>query len=223
LSKTCSTLLFLVAIPPLLFWPVLAKAQSESAAPAQPQGPSQTQSQKASQPGSQSVTTAQKDSRNKQPSPADASRKANAQKDKPKSKHVYTNDDLSSIGGEISVVGSGRSEGGPANGISSAGPPANGSASSAERGEAYWRGRARAIKDQITAVDQQINRVKDEIAKSGPAAFDPTTGLTQNVIIVHDRNAELQRLQDRKQNLEKQMDELTDEGRKEGADPGWFR
>ena len=42
-------------------------------------------------------------------------------------------------------------------------------------------------------------------------------------LIVHDRNAELQHLQDRKQNLEKQMDDLTDEGRKAGADPGWFR
>ena len=96
-------------------------------------------------------------------------------------------------------------------------------APSGDRNEAYWRQRARAIKDQIEGVDQQIDKVKQEIAKSGPASFDPTTGLTQNVIVLHDRNADLQRLQERKQNLEKQLDDLTDEGRKAGADPGWFR
>jgi cytoskeletal protein RodZ len=219
LSKACYTRAFLVvAVLLLVFW--AASAGSASAAQSQPQ----TQSQKASQPGSQSVTAAPKDSGDKQQSLADTSSKANAKTNKPKSKHVYTNDDLSGIGGGISVVGNGSSGSDSAvNGHLSTGPQGDGPASSSDKNEAYWRGRARAIRDQIAAVDQQIDKVKQEIAKSGPAAFDPTTGLTQNVIIVHDRNADLQHLQDRKQNLEKQMDELTDEGRKAGADPGWFR
>ena len=45
----------------------------------------------------------------------------------------------------------------------------------------------------------------------------------QSVIIIHDRNAEVKDLEDRKQGLEKQLDELADEGRKAGADSGWFR
>jgi cell division protein FtsB len=53
--------------------------------------------------------------------------------------------------------------------------------------------------------------------------MDPSTGLTQNVIIIHDRNAELKALQDRRQNLERQLDNLADQGRRAGADPGWFR
>jgi hypothetical protein len=79
------------------------------------------------------------------------------------------------------------------------------------------------MKDQIAAVDQQIDKVKEEIAKSGPAGVDPSTGLTQNVIIIHDRNAQLKELEERKQNLERQLDDLADEGRKAGADSGWFR
>jgi septal ring factor EnvC (AmiA/AmiB activator) len=79
------------------------------------------------------------------------------------------------------------------------------------------------IQDQIAAVDQQIEQKKVEISKAGPASMDPSTGLTQNVIIIHDRNAELKALQDRRQNLERQLDNLADQGRRAGADPGWFR
>lgn len=203
----------------LLFIFLAASARWASAAQSQPQA----QSQKASLPGSQSVTPAPKHSGDKQQSLPDTSSNTNAKKNKPKSKHVYTNDDLSDIGGGISVVGSGSSESDTAVNEHSSGHYENSPASSSDKNEAYWRGKARAIRDQVAAVDQQIDKVKAEIAKSGPAAFDPTTGLTQNVIVVHDRNAELQQLQDRKQNLEKQMDELTDAGRKAGADPGWFR
>ena len=210
---------FILLALALILCSVPAHAQSQPAspaaspAPAQPQGPSQTQSKK---PG-QSVKS-QEYPANKQTSVADAARKVNADNPKPKPKHVFTNDDLSGLGGGISVVGSGPSDRASAvNGDSSA----NSQARSAS--EASWRAKARAIKDQIAAVDQQIDKVKQEIAKSGPASFDPTTGLTQNVIVLHDRNAELQRYQDQKQRLEKQLDDLTDEGRKAGADPGWFR
>jgi len=198
--------------------------QPGSAPHAQSQTQSQSQSQAPSQPGPQSETTAQTDSGDKQQSLGDAARKANAQKDKPKSKHVFTDDNLSSIRGTISVVGNGSSAGGSAeNRNSSAGAQGNDTASPTEKDEAYWRGRARTIKDQIATVDQQIDKVKEEIAKSGPAAFDPSTGLSQNVIIIHDRNAQLKELEERKQNLERQLDDLADEGRKSGADSGWFR
>ena len=224
LSQACFTANFLlVAVALLIFWPAAAEAQAGTASPGQSQASPQAQSQKNPQPESPSVTATQRDAANKQQSPSDASRQTNGKKDKPKPKHVYTNDDLSGLSGTISVVGSESSDSRSANGTSGAISRGNNPASSANKNEAYWRGKARAIKDQIAAVDQQIDRVNQEIAKSGPAAFDPTTGLQQNVIIVHDRNAELQRLQERKQNLEKQLDDLADEGRRAGADAGWFR
>ena|SRR5690348_11066537 len=218
---------FIIAVVALtILRPFPAHAQSPSPspavsqAPAQPQGSLQTQSKKTTQ----SAKTSDGTSKNKPLSVADAARGANADKAKPKPKHVFTNDDLAGLGGGISVVGSESSDRGSAtNGNSGAGLQGRNAAPSSDKNQAYWRQRAQAIKDQIAGVDQQIDKVKEEIAKSGPASFDPTTGLTQNVIVLHDRNADLQRLQQHKQNLEKQLDDLTDEGRKAGADPGWFR
>ena len=225
-ARSMKALLFVAVVALVTLRPFPAQTQSASVspsasqAPAQPQGSSQTQSKKTPQP----VKSSQEGSPNKPLSVTDAARGANAEKAKPKPKHVFTDDDLSGLGGGISVVGSASSDrGSEANGNSSAGLQARTPAPSDDQKEAYWRQRARAIKDQIAGVDQQIDKVKQEIAKSGPASFDPTTGLTQNVIVLHDRNTDLQRLQERKQNLEKQLDDLTDEGRKAGADPGWFR
>jgi hypothetical protein len=193
-----------------------AQGQSQSTPPAQTPGQTPTHSQPSSQ------TTAQTDAGNQPQSLAEAARQANAQKDKPKAKRLYTDDNLSSIHGTISVVGDGSSRGAAGNGNSvedsSAGAPAAGNNS-----EAYWRSRARAIKDQIASTDQQIADVKAEIAKQGPTSFDPSSGLSQGVIIIHDRNAEVKQLEDRKRSLENQLDELGDEARKAGADSGWAR
>lgn len=241
LSKVCSRLcLTLLAVLLLLFWTATSSmAQSGSTPPAQPsaspasqsqtppqsqsQTPPQNQTQKPAQPAPQSNAATQTNSGDKQPSLADAAR-ANAKIDKPKSKRVITDDDLSSIHGKISVVGDhsprrGSDEDADSDEDSQEDRPV----SSTKANEQYWRSRAQAIKGQIADVEQQISNKKDEIAKAGPAGFDASSGLSQNVIVVHDRNAELKKLEDRKQSLERQLDDLADEGRKAGADSGWFR
>ncbi len=202
-----------------------APAQSGSAPAAQPPAQSQNQSHPPAQPASppSSQATAPADSGTQPQSLADAARQANAQKDKPKAKHVYTDDNLSSIHGTISVVGDGSSQSSVGNGDSNERSAGAAPAAGGNNSEAYWRSRARAIKDQITSTDQQIADVKAEIAKSGAASFDPSSGLNQNVIIVHDRNAEVKNLEDKKRSLENQLDELADEARKAGADSGWVR
>jgi len=168
--------LALLAIVLLPLGPALAaQGQSQSAPSAQTQVPSQTPSQTQTQSQPSSQTTAQTDSGNQAQSLAEAARQASAQKNKPKAKHVYTDDNLSSVHGTISVVGDGSSRGATGNGSSvegsSAGAPAAG-----DKSEAYWRSRARAIKDQIASTDQQIADVKTEIAKQGPTSFDPSSG-----------------------------------------------
>ena len=185
-----------------------AMAQSATTPPAQSQSQSQSQAPPQTSSGDQPQSL------------ADAARAANAQKDKPKAKHVFNDDNLSSVRGTISVVGDGSSGGSSDGDKSSAG---QGNVSSASKDEAYWRKRAQAIKDQIADVDRQIDAKKAEIAQAGPASFDPQAGLSQGVIIIHDRNAELKELQDREQRLQAQLDSLADEGRKDGADSGWFR
>ncbi len=53
--------------------------------------------------------------------------------------------------------------------------------------------------------------------------LDPASGLSQDVIYVTDRSAQVKQLEKKKADLQKQMDDLAEEGRKAGADPGWFR
>ncbi|HUA02043.1 MAG TPA: hypothetical protein VMB02_17025 [Candidatus Aquilonibacter sp.] len=201
-----------------------SSTSSQSASPSTSASQSASQSSSAAQPAAapEQDSLAAAAAANQPQSLADAARKAHAQP-KPKPKHVYTDDDLSSMGGAISVVGDSSSSGGTGGGESTADAQAGDSGSSDSKDEAYWRGRAQQIKDQIAEVDRQIEDKKAEIAKAGPTSFDPNTGLSQGVIIVHDRNAELKDLEDRKQSLENQLDELADEGRKAGADSGWFR
>lgn len=169
----------------------------------------------------------------------DAARRARAQKTKsatgaPK---VYTDDKLSQLSGHgVSVVGDGNSGGGSSSGESSftnsgensganadANSGGNGGASGGKNDEQYWRGRARAIHDQMAQCDQEISKLQDEIAKYGAVSVDPQSGAMQSIIYVNDRNAKIKQIEERKSGLQGQLEALEDEGRKAGADSGWFR
>jgi hypothetical protein len=166
---------------------------------------------------------------------AEAARRARAQKTKsaagaPK---VYTDDKLSQLSGHgVSVVGDGNSGGGSSSGESSftnsgensgANSGGSGGASGGKSDEQYWRGRARAIHDQMAQCDQEISKLQDEIAKYGAVSVDPQSGAMQSIIYVNDRNAKIKQIEERKAGLQGQLEALEDEGRKAGADSGWFR
>lgn len=176
----------------------------------------------------------------KEDSLAEAARKAKAAKEareakekdkdqkdatKPKAKKVFTDEDMSGLKGSgVSVVGeaSGSQE---AKDLDAPLEKPQESTPGAPN-EAYWRGKARKIRDQMTAVDQQIEKLKEEIKKTGAAGFsnaDNPMDPRQNYIWLHDRNAQLKELEKRRADLDAQMDALMEEGRKAGASPGWFR
>ncbi len=87
----------------------------------------------------------------------------------------------------------------------------------------YWRARSRQILDAIAQTDERIAQKKDEIKKFGSGGFDVTTGMKDNIAYIHDRNAQLKELEKRKADLQKQLDDLQDEGRQAGAPASWFR
>jgi len=89
--------------------------------------------------------------------------------------------------------------------------------------EQYWREKARPILEEITTVTQRMEQLKEDIKKYGNTGFDVATGMKDNIAYVLDRNAQIEKLQKRKAVLEKQLDDLEEEGRKAGADPAWFR
>jgi hypothetical protein len=171
---------------------------------------------------------------------AEAARQARARKAKAgaagagaNASKVYTEDKLSQLSGHgVSVVGDGNAGG---SGDSSSeessysdagagsGSGASAAAGAGSNGEEYWRGKAKAIRDQMAQCDQEISKLQDEIAKYGAVSVDPQSGAMQSIIYVNDRNAKIKQIQDRKDSLQGQLDALEDEGRKAGADSGWFR
>ncbi|MGA8023465.1 MAG: hypothetical protein WB990_10885, partial [Candidatus Acidiferrales bacterium] len=169
---------------------------------------------------------------------AEAARQARARKAKAgatgaNAPKVYTEDKLSQLSGRgVSVVGDGNAGGSGASSSeessysdagAGAGSGVSAAAGAGSNGEEYWRGKAKAIRDQMAQCDQEISKLQDEIAKYGAVSVDPQSGAMQSIIYVNDRNAKIKQIQDRKDSLQGQLDALEDEGRKAGADSGWFR
>jgi hypothetical protein len=181
-------------------------------------------SQSSSQP-SQSPPPSPSQPQQKDDSKADAAKKT--EKEKPKTKKVYTEEDLSNIRGGVSVVGDSTPATTNSNGTGPAGT--KGAGAKAEAGvvpmsgqdEKYWRGKAKQILDEMTAIDQEIAKTKDEIKKYGADGFDAARRL--GVIYIDNRTSRVQQLEKRKSELEKKLDQLQEDGRKAGAAPEWFR
>jgi hypothetical protein len=162
----------------------------------------------------------------------EAARKARAQKPAAPAAKVYTEDKVARLSGRgVSVVGDGNQSGDSSEAESagnperepSAGGASKANASSGNSDEKMWREKARAIHDQMAQIDERISKIQEEIQKYGAVSFDPSTGLRQNVIYVEDRNAQIKQLEEQKAKLQSQLDSLEEEGRKAGADSGWFR
>lgn len=186
-----------------------AAAQSSSSQPApsqQSSGPSQTQSTPDPAP-------------QKEDSVADAARKSKDGKSsttKPAKQKVYTEDDLAGMKSTgVSVVGDPSKK--TSRRLQPTGPDDN------SNDEEYWRSRAQEILEAIAQTEEQIAQKKEEIKKLGSGGFDVTTGLKNNVAYINDRNGQLKALEDRKLQLQKQLDDLAEEGRKAGAPAAWFR
>jgi hypothetical protein len=159
----------------------------------------------------------------------EAARKARAQKPSASKPKVYTDDSVQNLSGHgVSVVGDGASGGGSSysgDASAGAGAGAGGGQAPAAGGnqEQYWRGRAAAIRNQMAQCDQKISEIQDEIAKHGAVSVDPMSGAQAGVIFVEDRNAEIKKVEQQKAGLQNQLEALEEEGRKAGADSGWFR
>jgi hypothetical protein len=156
----------------------------------------------------------------------EAARRARTQKAVAAKPKVYTDDSVTTLSGHgVSVVGDGSGGGGgtPSSGNVDSGGSGGGAQGAAGSQESYWRGRANDIRKQMAACDQKISEIQDEIAKHGGVSVDPMSGAQAGVIFVEDRNAQIKQVEKQKDELQNQLDALAEEGRKAGADSGWFR
>jgi hypothetical protein len=156
----------------------------------------------------------------------EAARRARAQKTQAAKPKVYTDDSVTTLSGHgVSVVGDGSGGGGGTSysGNADSGSSGGGAQGAAGSQESYWRGRANDIRKQMAACDQKISEIQDEIAKHGAVSVDPMSGAQAGVIFVEDRNGQIKQVEHQKEELQNQLDALAEEGRKAGADSGWFR
>jgi hypothetical protein len=195
---------------------VPGQARGQSQDPPQPPANSQNQNQAQDPPQDDSVTAAAK--------------KAKAKKDKPATKKIYSEDDIARLPGPgVSVIGQQPAAPSEKEKVKSGGGKADADTGEKEevKDEAYWRKRARKILDQMDALDDQIQRARDDAKKTKPTqapSSDGNNGDQQNAETqVDDRKSRLQDLEKQKAELQKQLDSLQEEGRRAGAPAFWFR
>jgi hypothetical protein len=211
---TCSPFMRIIVALLALAWP-LASIHGQTAS--LPQSSSQ-------QPAAQTQSPSPGQSANIDPpapkpeSLAEAARKAKEKKPPTAKGKVYTEDDISGLKGPgVSVVGD------PAKKSPRRAQPGGTDGYSGGNNEQYWRGQAQQILAAIAQTDEQIAQKKDEIKNLGSGGFDVTTGFNRNIAYINDRNGQLKQLEQHKLDLQKQLDDLADEGRKAGAPASWFR
>jgi hypothetical protein len=91
-----------------------------------------------------------------------------------------------------------------------------------KRGEAYWRSRAKQIRDEIDSVEKQIKALNEK-TQQGKGDGIKIGFETYNSVIYADFESQVKELEKRREKLQKAMAQLEEEARKDGALPGWLR
>jgi hypothetical protein len=120
-------------------------------------------------------------------------------KEKKKPRKVWTEEEISAVGGGISVVGDPH----PSNGSSRA--PASVSASDG-RDAAYYRGRLAPLRQQIENLDREIQEMKGVKGT-----------VRENV------EAQVQIREARREKIQKQINEIEEDARRQAIEPGQLR
>ncbi len=220
-----------------------SQTSSQAAAPAKSQGQSyaastssSTSAQAMTPAKAQSASSNEPQMESQEAPPAEslgeAARRARAQKTAAPAAKVYTEDKVANLSGHgVSVVGDGDRSGDSSDAENaenserepSAGGTPKASSPSGNSEEKMWREKAQAIHDQMSQIDARIGKIQEEIQKYGAVSIDPATGARQSIIYIEDRNAQIKQLEEQKARLQDQLEALAEEGRRAGADSGWFR
>ncbi len=139
-------------------------------------------------------------------------------KDKKKPKKVWTEDDISKVGGTISVVGD-----------SSSSSPARNSGQSAEGGSDdsakgnqidFYRDQLRQLQAQLDATDKKIGDLRNFKADNTSASggINPNHGYSMTPIA-----DQIKQLEDKKKQIQDKFDAVMDDARKKGIEPGQLR
>jgi hypothetical protein len=146
----------------------------------------------------------------------------NQPKDKKKPKKVWTSDEMSSIGGTISVVG----ESAPSNSAkdSMESQTATGSSKSVdsarERQIANYRNQVVQLRSQLEAIERKITELRKFKGEnsSSSGGIDIRHGYSMTPV-----GDQIAQLEDKKKQIQAKIDALEDDARKNSVEPGQLR
>jgi DNA repair exonuclease SbcCD ATPase subunit len=163
---------------------------------------------------------------------ADAARRSREQqKTAPKPKKVYTDDDVkpatppSDAG--AAAQGGQAAAGAQATPDNGQGAAANGAGTSGkDDAETAWKKRFQDQRNKIAAAEKELDILQRESEKAQVQYYnDPQKALMEQNSRkdINDKNAKIDQKKQEIANLKKQLDDMEDELRKSGGDPGWAR
>ena len=154
---------------------------------------------------------------------ADAARKAREEKkDAPKPKKVYTEDDIPTKKGDISVVGNSA----PQTDANANTAVETLTAKGALTPEQLWRKRFADHRAKIARAEQELDVLQREENKAGVQYYsDPTKAMKEQYsrTEINQKAAKIEAKKKEIAALKQQTDEMEDQLRKAGGDPGWAR
>jgi hypothetical protein len=157
---------------------------------------------------------------------ADAARKAREQqKNAPKPKKVYTDDDVKPAT-PVSDARAATAQPGQSGGAAQTTPDNGQGAAGKDDAEAVWKKRFQEQHNKIAAAEKELDILQRESVKAQVQYYnDPQKALTEQFTRkdINDKNAKIDQRKQEIANLKKQLGDMEDELRKSGGDPGWAR
>lgn len=156
---------------------------------------------------------------------ADAARKAREEKkNATKPKKVYTDDDVSKAAPAVTSTQE-NSGGAPAGGAAA---PSGGAAAGQEdpNGEKAWRKKFQEQRDKIAKAERELDILQRESVKAQVEYYpDPAKALSEQNTRkeINDKKAKIDAKQKELEQLKQGLNDLEDQLRKAGGDPGWAR
>jgi len=144
----------------------------------------------------------------------DSSNTTTSEKKKPKK--VWTNDEIGSVNGGVSVVGDGK----PGDPSRSATEGSGDSRDARAETVRNYRDQIRQLRDQMAAADRRIEQLKSFKGENTSPSGGFNINQGYNMVPVEEQ---VKQLQEKKKKLEAKIEDVEVEARKNGVDPGELR
>ncbi len=156
---------------------------------------------------------------------ADAARKARAeQKNAPKPKKVFTNDDIAPA--QVSKPADSKTSSASAGADATSKDDKDAAAENDPKSEKYWRKRFSKAREKLANAEREADVLQRELNKNEVQYYtDPQKALMEQYSRkdINDAQAKLDAKKKEIESLKQQISDLEDELRKAGGDPGWAR